>query len=153
MFKLKNVKFLDVLDIKDLEIKSNRLTVITGPSGSGKSTLLKLLNKMISPDSGEILFKGKDISKIDSVSLRRQVPMLSQNVTKYKGTIRDNLLAGIRFQKLDCPSKSELKKALEDVGLDKDLDDDIDNLSGGEAQRVAIARLAILNKEDRKSVV
>lgn len=147
MFELKNIKFLDVLDIKHLYIEEAKLTVIVGPSGSGKSTLLKMLNKMISPDSGQILFKGEDISNMDPVKLRRQVPMLSQDVIRYPGTIRDNLAIGLRFQEKDCPSDDILKSALKDVGLDKSLDTSMQDLSGGESQRVAIARLALLDTE------
>ena len=61
MFELKDVKFKDILCIEDLYIDKSGLTMIMGPSGSGKSTLLKMLDDLISPDSGEILYKGDNI--------------------------------------------------------------------------------------------
>ena len=67
MFELKNIKFKDILDIPYLKINEGKVTVITGPSGSGKSTLLKMLNKMQSPTSGEIYYKGENIKKINPI--------------------------------------------------------------------------------------
>lgn len=72
MFELKNIKFKDILDIPYLKINEGKVTVITGPSGSGKSTLLKMLNKMQSPTSGEIYYKGENIKKINPIMLRRE---------------------------------------------------------------------------------
>lgn len=78
MFLLRNVKYKNILEIEELYIPEKMITVITGESGSGKTTLLKMLNKMITPDRGEILFKGQPLEKIDSVDLRRKVVMLPQ---------------------------------------------------------------------------
>ena len=83
MFELENVKFLDVLDIPNLKINKGKITVITGPSGSGKSTLLKMLNKMLSPTSGHIYFDVMNIADIDNITLRRNVPMLGQDVIRF----------------------------------------------------------------------
>lgn len=58
MFTLKDIKFKDILDIKNLEIKKENVTIISGPSGSGKSTLLKMLNNLLSPDEGDIYYEG-----------------------------------------------------------------------------------------------
>lgn len=73
--------------------------------------------------------------------------MLSQNPVTFPGTVRDNLLMGRKFQEKDLLSDEILNKALESVKLDKSLGEDIDNLSGGEAQRLAIARLMLCNSE------
>ena len=147
MFELKNVKFLDILDIPYLKIKKGRVTVITGPSGSGKSTLLKMLNKMLSPTRGHIFYEDRDIKDIDSIKLRRSTPMLGQDVIRFKKNVRDNLLKGLIFQERDLVSDEKLKDALKAVGLDIRLDTDIESLSGGEMQRVAIARLLLLDKD------
>ena len=63
MFELKNLQFKNILNIDNLIIDDSGLTMIIGPSGSGKSTLLKMLDDIISPDSGEILYKGDNIRK------------------------------------------------------------------------------------------
>lgn len=147
MFELKNIKFKDILDIPYLKINKGKVTVITGPSGSGKSTLLKMLNKMQSPTSGEIYYKGENIKKINPIMLRREIPMLGQDVIRYQKTVRDNLLIGLKFQNISSVDDEILKETLNKVRLDIDLDSNIEKLSGGEMQRVAIARLILLNKD------
>lgn len=147
MFELKNIKFKDILDIPYLKINEGKVTVITGPSGSGKSTLLKMLNKMQSPTSGEIFYKGENIKKINPIMLRREIPMLGQDVIRYQKTVRDNLLIGLKFQNISSVDDEILKETLNKVRLDIDLDSNIEKLSGGEMQRVAIARIILLNKD------
>lgn len=147
MFEFHNVKFEDILNIENLTINSNEVTCIIGPSGSGKSTLLRLINKLISPTKGYISIDGEDIANIDSTTYRRRVPMLSQNPVTFPGTVRDNLLMGRKFQEKDMLSDDILKKSLHAVKLDKSLDEDIDKLSGGEAQRLATARLMLCDSE------
>ncbi len=147
MFELENVNFLDVLDIPNLKINKGKITVITEPSGSGKSTLLKVLNKMLSPTSGHIYFDGMNIADIDNITLRRNVPMLGQDVIRFKKNVRDNLLKGLAFQERDEVSDEILRDVLKSVELNLDLDTDINKLSGGEIQRVAIVRLLLLNRD------
>ncbi len=147
MFELKNIKFKDILDIPYLKINEGKVTVITGPSGSGKSTLLKMLNKMQSPTSGEIYYKGENIKKINPIMLRREIPMLGQDVIRYQNTVRDNLLIGLKFQNKSSVDDKILKETLNKVRLSIDLDSNIEKLSGGEMQRVAIARLILLDKD------
>ena len=102
---------------------------------------------MISPDSGVISLNGENIADINSVEYRRRVPMLSQSPVVFPGTIRDNLLIGRKFQNKEAPSDDKLLAALKAVSLDEPLDKDVDNLSGGEQQRVSIARLMLLDSE------
>lgn len=147
MFTFENVRYKDILDIDKLKIDLGKVTCITGPSGSGKSTFLRLINKLISPDSGVIALDGENIANIDSVTYRRRVPMLSQSPVTFPGTIRDNLLIGRKFQGKDSLNDDKLLKALKAVSLKEPLDKNIENLSGGEQQRVSIARLMLLDSE------
>lgn len=147
MFEFHDVTFKDIIKIDELQINHDEITCIIGPSGSGKSTMLKLINKLISPSSGYITYNGKDIANIDPVSYRRRVPMLAQNPLTFKGSIRDNLLIGRKFQDKDPVSDEILNKALASVKLDKSLSTDMENLSGGECQRVSIARLMLLDSQ------
>lgn len=147
MFEFHDVTFKDIIKIDELQISHNEITCIIGPSGSGKSTMLKLINKLISPSSGYITYNGKNIANIDPVSYRRRVPMLAQNPLTFKGSIRDNLLIGRKFQDKDPVSDEILNKALASVKLDKSLSTDMENLSGGECQRVSIARLMLLDSQ------
>lgn len=147
MFNLKNVKFKDILNIDNLKIDCEKIIMVKGKSGSGKSTLLKLLNNIISADSGEILYYGKNIDSINPVKLRQEVIMQSQFPSIYEGTIRDNLNIIFKLRNKDTLDDSELKKALKIVELDKNLDIKSSELSGGEKTRLSIARLFLVNPE------
>jgi putative ABC transport system ATP-binding protein len=139
--------YKDILNIKSLTIPSNKIVCITGESGGGKTTLLKLLNKMISPDSGEILYLDTPLEQLDSIKLRRKVVMLPQNPAIYNGTIRDNLLIGLKFSEKSMENDERLISSLNSARLNKGLDESVDNLSGGEKQRLALARVLLLNPD------
>ncbi|AFM40863.1 ATPase and permease component of ABC-type transporter involved in cytochrome bd biosynthesis [Desulfosporosinus acidiphilus SJ4] len=147
MFEFLNVKYKDVLDLPTLNIGQEKITTFIGPSGSGKTTILKMLNKLISPTQGKIIFKETDLQQINSVAHRRQVSMLSQNPAIFAGSIRDNLNAGLKFQERELPSDGVLNHILEQVKLNKSLESAANTLSGGEKQRLALGRLLLLNSE------
>lgn len=102
LFYLDQVRYKHILSITELSVPTGRITCILGPSGSGKTTFLRLLNKMISPDSGSIYYQSEDIKQIKSVFLRRRVCLLSQEPRIFEGNVRDNLLQGIRFHQIFC---------------------------------------------------
>jgi len=148
LYQLNGVVYKDILDIPELDIPENKVTCIYGESGAGKSTLLRLLNHLLSPDSGSISLRGVDISGMDPIELRRRVLMLPQNPLVYPGSIRDNLNIGIRFSgRKHCPGDHALKEVLDTSSLNKPLDTDAKTLSGGEKQRLALARLFLLDPE------
>lgn len=147
MFKLRHVRYKDILAIDQLDICSGGVTCIIGKSGSGKTTLLKLLNHLISCDAGEIEAFHKPISEWDPIVLRRKVVMLSQTPAMFTGTVKDNLLIGRKFSERPPLSDIQLADALKRVHLDIDLDADSSTLSGGEQQRVALARVLLLKPE------
>jgi putative ABC transport system ATP-binding protein len=147
MFRFENVKFLDVLDLPSLMIEGSRITTLFGESGSGKTTILKLLNKMLSPTEGNIYFKEQDISEKEPSSHRRIVTMLSQEPVIFEGTIEYNLNAGRYFQDMEPAADETLKNILKRVDLKKNLGDNASKLSGGEKQRLALARVMLLKPE------
>lgn len=147
MFYIKNLKFKSILDIEEMNIEEHKITSIVGKSGSGKTTLLKMLNKMFTPDSGQILYKGKNILEINAIDLRRQVVMLGQTPAIFPGTIRDNLLIGRKFANKESLPEDDLLRVMKKVELDKPLDGDGEELSGGEQQRVALARVILSDPE------
>lgn len=147
MFLLKDIKFKNILDIENLEINENVVTVVKGESGSGKSTMLKLLNNIISPDSGIVMYNGVDVSDINPITLRREVIMQSQFPTIFPGNVRENLNVIFTLRGEEGLGDEKLLKAMEIVNLKKDLNDDAQNLSGGEKTRLSIARLFLVSPE------
>lgn len=147
VFSLQKVKYKNILDIKNLTIPSGKITCILGESGSGKTTLLKLLNKLVSYESGKIFYKKQLLEDIDSIELRRKVIMLSQMPAIFDGNIRHNLLMGLYFSQMPIVSDEKMYRVLEEVKLNKQLDEDAENLSGGEKQRLALARIMLLDPE------
>ncbi len=140
LFELHDVHVADgdqqILRGVELSIDAEGITVVQGPSGSGKSTLLRLLNRLEVATSGSITFRGDDLMDLDPIELRRRVGMVFQRPTPFPGTVRDNLLAA--DPALDDAAIAVLVGR---VGLPVDLvDRDAMVLSGGEAQRMCMAR-------------
>lgn len=147
MFKLKDIKFKNILDIENLDINENVVTIVKGESGSGKSTMLKLLNNIVSPDSGVVMYNGVDVNDINPITLRREVIMQSQFPNIFPGNVRENLNIIFTLRGEEGLDDEKLLKALEIVNLKKDLIDDAQNLSGGEKTRLSIARLFLVEPE------
>lgn len=145
MYKINDLKFKNILNIKELKIDCKKTTCIIGESGSGKSTLLRLLTKLDSPDSGTILYNDKNISLLDSIKLRRNTVLVPQNPVIYPGTIKYNLLIGIIFSEKTIPNDDVLIHMLEFLNLKKELSDDCEKLSGGEKQRISIGRVLLMD--------
>ncbi|NDI35288.1 ABC transporter ATP-binding protein [Chengkuizengella sediminis] len=147
MFHLKNVEVNPILHIEDLTFEKQKITSIIGKSGSGKSTLLKLLNQLNSYDSGIIEYEGQDISYVDPIELRREVVMLSQTPSIYDGSVKGNLLIGLKFSEKNADSIDDQKllDLLELFDLHKKLDENAEELSGGEKQRLAFARIILMD--------
>lgn len=146
MFEFIDVRYKEIITIPHLKLKEG-FTALLGSSGSGKTTTLKMLNKMISPTQGRILFRGKELQQIESVAHRRTVIMLTQNPAMFNGTIRDNLTAPSGFQEKDDPDEDQLQEVLFKVKLNKDLEMQAHLLSGGEKQRLALARVLLCDPE------
>ncbi|HAP31867.1 MAG TPA: ABC transporter ATP-binding protein [Firmicutes bacterium] len=147
MFTFKDIRYRDILDIENLTISPCRTTWIVGESGSGKTTLLKLLNNLLTPDQGELLYKGADMAALDPVQLRREVVMLPQSPLIFPGTIKENLLIGCRFAEKPAPANDLLAAVLAALKLKKDLGGNAAELSGGEKQRLAIGRILLMEPE------
>lgn len=132
-----------------MDIRQNEFTVLLGPSGSGKSTLLRMLNCLNSPTSGEIYFDDKPLTDYDLAHLRKRVGMVFQSPTMINGTVKENLTMTQKWIKDgNIIADTELTQILEQVGLDSNfLDKDARSLSGGEQQRIALARV-LLNKPE-----
>lgn len=124
-----------------------KITTLVGPSGAGKTTLLKLCNGLLSPESGEIYIKDKRIDSFEPVELRRKVGIALQSAPMVSGTVYKNLALPMELRG-DKLGKEEAECLLRDVGLDeKFLDRKITDLSGGQRQKVSIAR-TLVNKPE-----
>jgi len=129
----------EILRDINLTIPAEKILTITGPSGSGKSSLLLLLNLMRDATAGRILLDGEDIRRLDVLELRRRVGIVFQKPYLFKGTVEYNILMGPRLRGVN-PDFSP-GWLLERVGLSPSmLEQEATNLSGGEQQRVALAR-------------
>ncbi len=119
-----------------VDLPDEGITVVVGPSGSGKSTLLRLLNRLDDPLSGEITWRGESLMAMNPAHLRRQVGTIFQRAPLFAGTVLDNFLVADPDIDLDRG-----RHVLEHVGLAPELlQRDADTLSGGEAQRMCVAR-------------
>ena len=146
MFEIENLTFKHILHMDHLCI-DRQITCITGPSGSGKTTFLRMLNRLNDPDDGRILWNGNDIAQMDATKLRRKVVMLKQTPVVYTGTIEDNLQIGLQFSKRPLAKQEKLKEYLKNVQLDKQLNDSVAKLSGGEKQRLCLARIMLMDAD------
>jgi putative ABC transport system ATP-binding protein len=147
MFRLEKVKFKDILNIEKILLDEKMITAILGRSGGGKTTFLKLLNNMITADQGIITYKEKEIESYDPVKLRREVVMLPQDPEIFKGSIKDNFQLTEEITDNSISENINYEKLLRKVSLTPNLDDNADNLSGGEKQRLALARVMLLEPE------
>jgi len=135
-----------VLENICLEIRKGEIIGILGPNGCGKTTLLKLLNKDLKPDSGRVLLDGKDLKDITKREIAKQIAVVPQgNEIRFAFTVRDIVAMGRmpfleRFQVESSDDMRIVDEAMEDTNITEFSDRLINTMSGGERQRVIIAR-------------
>jgi len=136
-----NIKI--ILDDFSFLFGKGHIYTIIGPSGAGKSSLLRLLNRLDEPTGGDILFGGKNTREYGPCQLRRLIGCLFQTPYLFPETVRDNLL----YADNKLPSKA-IDRLAEQVQIPSSMiDRDVETLSIGEKQRVALARLLATNPE------
>jgi len=142
----KSIGRKSILHDINLEIFPGEFFCIAGPSGSGKTSLLRLLNWLEPFDTGEIYYKGESVRNCDFQKLREEVGMVFQSPVVFAETVKENLLIRKQWDKSFSVDENRLLEILEMVELPKDLLGlDARSLSGGEKQRLALAR-TLLNK-------
>ena len=154
--ELKNVSFgyevnRPVLKELNLDIKEGSMLGIVGRSGAGKTTLVNLISRMYDPQEGQILIDGKDIKDLSFKSLRRNVAMVSQETYIFMGTVEENIAyANPDASHADVIRAAKLASAHEFImrmpdGYDTRIGSSGRELSGGEKQRISIARAILSN--------
>ena len=137
-----------VLDLEQLHIGCNQVTAVVGPNGSGKSTLFDLLAFLREPDTGTILFRGKPAFETRTALLRRQVGYVQQKPYLMKMSVRDNIGLGLKFRgETRGVIDAAVNTVAGELGLAPLLDRDAGKLSGGEIQKVALARALALQPD------
>jgi putative ABC transport system ATP-binding protein len=132
-----------VLDGINAEIAPGRCTALAGPSGAGKSTLLRLLDRLEEPSSGRVLLRGRPLPSYDVLEVRRRVGLVQQAPILLGATVLEDLRTG-----RPALSEDEAVELLRRAGLgDQALDRATASLSGGEAQRLCLARALAVGPE------
>ncbi|HER23457.1 MAG TPA: ATP-binding cassette domain-containing protein [Candidatus Atribacteria bacterium] len=155
ILKIKNVKKIyngrTILDIESLNFQKRKIYAIVGPNGSGKTTLLNILNLLERPNKGQIFLNGQEISNksnVDILGIRRRMTLVNQDPFLFHSTVYDNIAYGLKIRAISSTEQLiRVKNALEMVGLSNFEKRRVDQLSGGEAQRVVIARALVIEPE------
>ena len=154
--EFKNVNFSydkerQILKDVSFKLESGRSIAIVGPSGSGKSTIINLIPRLYDTDSGDVLYDGINVKELDLTFLRRSVGVVSQETYLFNGSIRDNLQYAnenaTEEEMIEACKKANIYDFIEkqDKGLDTLVGNRGLKLSGGEKQRLSIARVLLKN--------
>lgn len=123
--------------------EKGRIYNIMGPSGAGKSSFLRLINRLDEPTRGQVIFHGENFNQCPACGLRRKIGYLFQTPYLFPGTVRDNLLYAE-----DKLTEDDIQRLVKQSRIPPGIiDDDVENLSIGEKQRVALARLLAMEPE------
>jgi len=155
IFKVRNLKKVYngkiILDVDILNFQEGKIYAIVGPNGSGKTTLLNILNLLEKPDEGQISFYDQKItnkSNSDTLEIRRRMTLVNQDPFLFHSSVYDNIAYGLKIRSIPSKvQKSRIRSALNIVGLSGFKDRKANQLSGGEAQRVVIARALVIEPE------
>jgi len=139
----RNTLKIDSLDV----IRGETLTVV-GPNGAGKSTLLLALANLLKPAQGDIRFDGKSLSGWNDLEYRRKISFVFQSPLLMDMTVEQNVALGLKFRKASKEETQErVGKWMKALGIESLAKRRAGQLSGGEAQRVSLARAFVLEPE------
>ena len=128
-----------LVDDVSVRVCAGEVMAVVGPSGAGKSSFLRLLNRLDEPTGGTVRLDGRDYRELAPRDLRRRVGMVMQSANLFPGTVAANVGFG-PLQRRETLLPGQIDALLERVGLAGYRDRDVSHLSGGEAQRVSLAR-------------
>ncbi|MCI0549663.1 MAG: ATP-binding cassette domain-containing protein [Anaerolineae bacterium] len=138
----------DVLLIDSLNIPRGETLAVVGPNGAGKSTLLLALGLLLKPVRGEILFGGVSILKLDELNYRRKISFVFQDPLLLDMTVEQNIALGLKFRGVPKEEvQGRVRRWIKQLGIESLAKRRAGQLSGGEAQRVSLARAFVLEPE------
>jgi len=138
----------DVLKIDSLDIKRGETLGVVGPNGAGKSTLLLALARLLKPTAGEVIFNGSQLSGLGDLEYRRRISFVFQDPLLLDMTVEKNIALGLKFR--DRPKEEIHARVwmwIKQLGIESLAKRRASQLSGGEAQRVSLARAFVLEPE------
>ncbi|MDX1519282.1 MAG: ATP-binding cassette domain-containing protein [Gammaproteobacteria bacterium] len=152
VYELEQVRFAydraPVLDINSFNIVPGSITAIIGANGSGKTTLLNMLAMLLLPDSGTLRFQGKDVRSENFSRLRKHIGYVQQKPYLLNMPVRENIELGMRFRHVSGSERhARCDRIMDRLGITHLADRHSGDLSGGEVQKVAIARALVLEPE------
>jgi tungstate transport system ATP-binding protein len=138
----------DVLKIDSLDIQRGETLAVVGPNGAGKSTLLLALARLLKPAAGDITFNGNSLERLGDLEYRRRISFVFQDPLLLDMTVEQNIALGLKFRKAPKDEiQTQVWKWIKQLGIELLAKRRASQLSGGEAQRVSLARAFVLEPE------
>jgi tungstate transport system ATP-binding protein len=136
------------LEIPSLSIHRGETLTVVGPNGAGKSTLLLALARLLNPSRGDIIYEGKSLKQWDELEYRRKISFVFQAPLLMDMTVEQNVALGLKFRGTPKEEARERSQSwMKQLGVDSLAKRRAGQLSGGEAQRVSLARAFVLDPE------
>jgi ABC-type sulfate/molybdate transport systems ATPase subunit len=138
----------DTLRIDSLDIQRGETLTVVGPNGAGKSTLLLALARLLKPTQGDILYDGKSLKQWNELDYRRKISFVFQAPLLMDMTVEQNVALGLKFRGAPKEETRErVDKWMKQLGVESLSKRRAGQLSGGEAQRISLARAFVLEPE------
>ena len=138
----------DALRIDSLDIKHGETLAVVGPNGAGKSTLLLALARLLKPSDGGVIFNGSQLARLDDLEYRRKISFVFQDPLLLDMTVEQNIALGLKFRKMPKEEiHARVWRWIKHLGIESLAKRRASQLSGGEAQRVSLARAFVLEPE------
>lgn len=152
LYQLNNIHFdygaNNCLKQINIEIEDNSISAFVGPNGAGKSTLLNLFAFLEFPASGDLYYKSTKLTRVNFESLRKKTAYVQQNPYLLRGSVFNNVELGLKLQHMDKVQRAQrVNEVMHLLNIASLNERRVDTLSGGEAQKVAIARALALEPE------